>query len=113
MFMLNSPASANVDLSSLKRCYVGGQTMLVATMKAVETAFEVPLIELWGMTEIAGLGSTHPLYGPNKHGSIGCALPYCELRIADVDNGKKTMPRGEVGELMVRGPIVMMGYLNN
>jgi long-chain acyl-CoA synthetase len=113
MFMLNSPALKNMDLSSLKRCYVGGQTMPVATMEAVETAFEVPLIELWGMTEIAGLGSTHPLYGPNKHGSIGCALPYCELRIADVDDANKTMPRGEVGELMVRGPIVMMGYFNN
>ena len=44
----------------LCRC---GQTMPVATMKAVEKAFKVPLIELWGMTEIAGLGSTHPLYG--------------------------------------------------
>ena len=113
MFMLNSPALSNADLSSLKRCYVGGQTMPVATMEAVETVFKVPLIELWGMTEIAGLGSTHPLYGPNKHGSIGCALPYCELRIADVDDARKTMPRGEVGELMVRGPIVMMGYFNN
>ena len=79
-------------------------------MQAVEAGFKVPLIELWGMTEIAGLGSTHPLYGKNKHGSIGCALPYCELRIADAEDAGKTMPRGEVGELMVRGPIVMMGY---
>lgn len=113
MFLLNSPALKNSDLSSLMRCYVGGQTMPVATMEAVEAAFKVPLIELWGMTEIAGLGSTHPLYGSNKHGSIGCALPYCELRIADVDDATKTMPRGEVGELMVRGPIVMMGYYND
>ena len=87
--------------------------MPVATMEAVEVAFKVPLIELWGMTEIAGLGSTHPLYGNNKHGSIGCALPYCELRIADPEDAAKTMPRGEVGELMVRGPIVMMGYFND
>ncbi|MCP5081950.1 MAG: long-chain fatty acid--CoA ligase [Alphaproteobacteria bacterium] len=110
MFMLNSPAFPEADLSSLKRCYVGGQTMPVATMKAVEEGFKVPLIELWGMTEIAGLGSTHPLYGTNKHGSIGCAIPYCELRIADAEDASKTMPRGEVGELMVRGPIVMLGY---
>ncbi len=110
MFMLNSPAFRDADLSSLTRCYVGGQTMPVATMQAVEAGFKVPLIELWGMTEIAGLGSTHPLYGKNKHGSIGCALPYCELRIADAEDAGKTMPRGEVGELMVRGPIVMMGY---
>jgi len=113
MFMLNSPAINNADLSSLTRCYVGGQTMPVATMKAVEAGFKVPLIELWGMTEIAGLGSTHPLYGNNKHGSIGCALPYCELRIADAEEAAKTMPRGEVGELMVRGPIVMMGYFGD
>ncbi len=113
MFMLNSPAFAEADLSSLTRCYVGGQTMPVATMKAVEEGFKVPLIELWGMTEIAGLGSTHPLYGSNKHGSIGCAIPYCELRIADAEDVSKTMPRGEVGELMVRGPIVMLGYFGD
>ena len=113
MFMLNSPAIKNANFSSLTRCYVGGQTMPVATMEAVEVAFKVPLIELWGMTEIAGLGSTHPLYGNNKHGSIGCALPYCELRIADSEDATKTMPLGEVGELMVRGPIVMMGYFND
>jgi long-chain acyl-CoA synthetase len=113
MFMLNSPAFASADLSSLTRCYVGGQTMPVATMKAVEEGFKVPLIELWGMTEIAGLGSTHPLYGTNKHGSIGCAIPYTEMRIADAEDAANTMPRGEVGELMVRGPIVMMGYFGD
>ena len=113
MFMLNSPSFKKADLSSLQRCYVGGQTMPVATMKAVEEGFNVPLIELWGMTEIAGLGSTFPLYGPNKHGSIGCAIPYCELKIADVDDPLITMPRGEVGELMVRGPITMMGYFGD
>ena len=113
MFMLNAPEVENADLSTLKRCYVGGQTMPVATMEAVEAAFKVPLIELWGMTEIAGLGSTHPLYGPNKHGSIGCALPYCELKIVHAEDASKTMPRGEVGELMVRGPIVMMGYFGD
>lgn len=113
MFMLNSPAIKTADLSSLNRCFVGGQTMPVATMAAVEKGFGVPLIELWGMTEIAGLGSTHPVYGQNKHGSIGCAIPYCELRIADAEDAAKTMPRGEVGELMVRGPIVMMGYFGD
>ena len=113
MFMLSSPEFKNAELSSLKRCYVGGQTMPVATMKAVEEAFKVPLIELWGMTEIAGLGSTHPLYGPNKHGSIGCAMPYCELKIVNVENASEILPMGQVGELMVKGPITMMGYFGD
>ena len=113
MFMLNSPNLTSSNLSSLKRCYVGGQTMPVATMAAVEKEFKVPLIELWGMTEIAGLGATFPLFGPNKHGSIGCAIPYCELKIVDVDDCSKQMNTGEVGELMVKGPITMMGYFGD
>lgn len=110
MYMLNEPSIDDVDLSSLTRAYVGGQTIPVATMEAVEEKFGVPLIELWGMTEIAGLGSTHPLYGDNKHGSIGCALPYCELRIGDPDDPEKVLQSGEIGELQVKGPITMMGY---
>src|SRR4051812_43777593 len=82
--------------------------MPAATMQKVEAGFGVPLIELWGMAEVAELGSTHPLYGENKHGSIGYGLPYCKLLIADVDDASTTMPRGAVGELMVRGPITMM-----
>lgn len=113
MFMLNCPEIQTADLSSLTRCYVGGQTMPVATMEAVESCFGVPLYELWGMTEIAGLGATHPRYGRNTHGSIGCAIPYCDLRIADAEDPARTLPNGEVGELMVRGPIVMDGYFGD
>ena len=113
MYLLNESKLKETDLSTLTRAYVGGQTMPVATMQNVEKAFGIPLIELWGMTEIAGLGSTHPLYGKNKHGSIGVALPYCELRIADVEAPDTVLAQGEEGELQVRGPITMMGYYGN
>jgi long-chain acyl-CoA synthetase len=101
------------DLSSLKRCTVGGQTMPVAKLRDVERRFGCPLIELWGMTEIAGVGTTFPCLGPHKLGSIGIALPWCEARIADVVDASNTLPQGEVGELMIRGPIVMQGYWGN
>jgi long-chain acyl-CoA synthetase len=110
MFMLRHEDLPKTDLTSLTRAYVGGQTMPVATMERVEEAFGVPLIELWGMTEIAGLGSTHPLYGRNRHGSIGVALPYCQLRICDTEAPETMLPAGEVGELQVKGPITMKGY---
>ncbi len=113
MYMLEHPGLNEFDLSSLRCLTVGGQTMPTAKMEAVEAAFGVPLIELWGMTEMAGLGSTHPVYGMNKMGSIGVALPYTELRIADNEDYTKVMPTGEVGELMARGPLVMMGYFND
>jgi long-chain acyl-CoA synthetase len=71
------------------------------------------LIELWGMTELAGLGTTFPSNGPHKLGSIGIPLPHVEARIADVGDPRKILPRGEVGELMIKGPIVMQGYYGN
>ena len=87
--------------------------MPVAKMDEVEKRFGCPLIELWGMTELAGLGTTFPSHGPHKLGSIGIALPHVDARIADVGDASKTMPHGEVGELMISGPIVMQGYYGN
>ncbi len=113
MYMLAHPDFDRFDLSSLTRCTVGGQTMPAAKMEEFERRAGCPLVELWGMTEIAGLGTTTPLYGKNRHGSIGVQLPYVECRIADLQAPSKTVSAGEVGELMVRGPIVMLGYYAN
>ncbi|HKZ79372.1 MAG TPA: long-chain-fatty-acid--CoA ligase [Pyrinomonadaceae bacterium] len=113
MYLLNCPELNKYDLSSLTRCTVGGQTMPVSKMREVEARFGCPLLELWGMTEIAGLGTTHPFYGVNRHGSIGIALPYVETRIAATEDATQTLNQDEVGELMIRGPIVMEGYYGN
>ena len=113
MYLLAHPEFDRFDLSSLTRCTVGGQTMPAAKMEEFERRAGCPLLELWGMTEIAGLGSTVPWYGENRHGSIGIQLPRVECRIAHVEDAARTLPAGEVGELMVRGPIVMQGYYGN
>ena len=113
MFMLNHPELDSYDLSSLRCCTVGGQTMPKPKMEEVEQRFGCPLIELWGMTELGGLGTTFASNGPVKHGSIGVALPYIEARIADTEDAARTLPSGEVGELMIKGGIVMQGYYGN
>ncbi len=108
--MLADPGLDSFDLSSLTRCTVGGQTIATSVMNAWEACSQAPLIELWGMTELAGLGTTHALYAPNVHGSIDVAMPGVEVRVGKFDDPAATMPPGESGELMVRGPIVMLGY---
>ncbi|MDH3621963.1 MAG: long-chain fatty acid--CoA ligase, partial [Gammaproteobacteria bacterium] len=113
MFLLAYAKLDDYDLSSLRCCTVGGQTMPVPKMEEVEQRFGCPLIELWGMTELAGLGTTFAHNGPIKHGSIGVVLPYVDARIAAVDDTDKTLPADEPGELMIRGPIVMLGYYGN
>ncbi|EEB78950.1 AMP-binding enzyme, putative [marine gamma proteobacterium HTCC2148] len=113
MFLLNHPQLVDYDLSSLCCCTVGGQTMPKPKMEEVEARFGCPLIEVWGMTELGGLGTTFAANGPIKKGSIGVPIPYVQARIADTEDAGKTLPPGEVGELMIKGGIVMQGYYGN
>ena len=101
------------DLTSLTRCTVGGQTIPVSTVERWEQRSGAPLIELWGMTEISGLGTTHALHAPPVPGSIGVSLPGIEVRVADLEDVTRDAPVGQPGELMVRGPLVMLEYHNN
>ena len=113
MYMLADPAIGKYDLSSLERLTCGGQTFPAATAAEVEEKFGATLLELWGMTELAGLGTTHAWLCERRLGSIGVALPYIEARIGGLEDSAATMPAGEPGELLIRGPIVMMGYYGN
>ena len=111
--MLADPSMPGTDLSSLRMCAVGGQTMPVAKMEEWERRSGAPLLELWGMTELGGAGTSNCGYMPNVHGSIGFVLPGLEARIASLEDACLTVPDGEPGELMVRGPLVMLGYYAN
>jgi long-chain acyl-CoA synthetase len=111
--MLADPSLPQADLSSLRVCSVGGQTMPAAKMAEWEQRSSAPLLELWGMTEIAGAGIANVIYMPNVHGSIGFALPGLEARVASVEDASVTVPDGQPGELMVRGPFVTCGYYGN
>lgn len=111
--LLAEPSLAEADLSSLTRSTVGGQTIAQSVITAWEERTQAPLIELWGMTELSGLGTTHAVHAPNVHGSIGVALPGVQVRVVDTVDGRRECAVGEPGELLVRGPIVTMGYFGN
>ena len=74
-YLLAHPDFDHADLSSLTRCWVGGQTLPAA--KAIEFTARTgcPIHEVWGMTELAGAASANPVVGPNKPGTIGDRLP--------------------------------------
>lgn len=111
--LLECPEFVRHDLSSLRLCTVGGQTMGIEKMEETEQRFGCPLIELWGMTELGGLGTTHPYLGPKKLGSIGIPLPFCEAKVMSQSDTPTEVPRGDLGELWLRGPVVMKEYFGN
>jgi len=111
--LLDRLASQPTDFSSITRCTVGGQTISESVVERWEAATGAPLLELWGMTEISGLGTTHAAYAPTVRGSIGVALPGTDVRVATFADAAVEAADGDLGELMVRGPLVTMGYFGN
>lgn len=112
-YMLMHPDLSRTNLSSLTRCTVGGQTMPVAKIAAITKALGCPLLELWGMTEVAGPAISHSPYLPSRHGSVGQPFPGVEAKIVALEDPLRTLGVGESGELLVRGATVMRGYFGN
>jgi long-chain acyl-CoA synthetase len=78
----------------------------------VEKTFHCSLVEGWGLTEGAGCSTVTPP-GVRKVGSCGIPHEGIGLECAIFDKDDRPLPRGEVGELVQRGPLNMKGYLGN
>jgi long-chain acyl-CoA synthetase len=88
----------------------GGAAMPVEVMRRFETRFGVPILEGDGPTECSPVTCVNPVDGVRKPSSVGLPVPDVEIEIFD-DEGSQ-LPRGDVGEICVRGPNVMKGYWN-
>lgn len=112
-YMLMHPDLPRSNLGSLSRCTVGGQTMPVTKIEEITKALGCPLLELWGMTEVAGPMISHSPYLPAHHGAVGQPFPGVEVKIVSVEDPGRGLGVGDSGELLVRGPTVMCGYFGN
>jgi long-chain acyl-CoA synthetase len=108
----NLPDLDKRDLSSLVSCGSGGAPLPVEVAKIFERKTNMKLKSGWGMTETCSPGTGHPSDGPDKPGSIGLMLPGIELDVVALDDNRKILPPGEVGEIRIRGPNVTKGYWN-
>jgi long-chain acyl-CoA synthetase len=79
-------------------------------MRAFEDKFGTVILEGYGLSETSPVASFNMLDRERKPGTIGVAIPGCEMRCVD-ENGAE-VPVGEVGEIAIRGDNVMKGYWN-
>ena len=100
------------DLSSLVSCGSGGAPLPVEVAKVFERKTNMKLKSGWGMTETCSPGTGHPGEGPDKPGSIGLMLPGVEMDVVSLEDSRKILPPGEVGEIRIKGPNVTKGYWN-
>ncbi len=97
-------------INSIKACISGSAPLHVEVQESFEKLTKGKLVEGYGLTEASPVTHANPLGGNRKVGSIGIPLPSTQAAIVDLARGRKEVEPGQIGELAVRGPQVMMGY---
>ncbi|HCE60774.1 MAG TPA: long-chain-fatty-acid--CoA ligase [Janibacter terrae] len=107
--MLHHPAVQDTDKSSLRTCVSGGSSLPGETLREFEETFGVQLLEGYGLSETSPVASFNMLDQPTKPGTIGRAIPGCEMKLVGTD-GQDVGPGEGVGEIAIRGDNIMKGY---
>ncbi|MCH8501505.1 MAG: long-chain-fatty-acid--CoA ligase FadD [Aliidiomarina sp.] len=107
--LLHTPGFKDLDFSHLKIALGGGMAVQRAVAENWEKVTGAALLEGYGLTECSPVVTANPFDIEHYTGSIGIPLPSTECKIVDEDGNE--VPMGEPGELLVKGPQVMAGYL--
>lgn len=111
--LLNHPNIGQADLTSIRGCFSGSAPLPLEVIRDFEEKTGSTIVEGYGLTETSPVTHVNPYHkDKRKVGSIGVPLCDTECRIVSLEDGETDVPQGESGELLVRGPQVMKGYLN-
>ena len=109
--LANSPAVDPADFAACAHIVCGAAPLDEALARRVEDRLGIVMLQGYGTTESSPV--THVgIAGKSNPGTIGFAIPNTQFRVVDLDTGAE-LPDGVNGELQVRGPQVMRGYLDN
>ena len=108
--LLDQPNFKNLDFSNLRITQAGG---MAATEKTAARWLEVtgcPMVEAWGMTESCAGGTANIITDRRLNSTIGLPVPSVDIILID-DNGER-VGVNQAGEMCIKGPNVISGYLN-
>jgi acyl-CoA synthetase (AMP-forming)/AMP-acid ligase II len=107
------PSLESFDLSSLRLVFSGAAPLGEELARRLSARLGCPVVQGYGMTEASPVTHLSPTVDTvYKPGSIGRVVPNTEVRIVDVESGRDVPGPGRDGELWIRGPQIMRGYLN-
>jgi long-chain acyl-CoA synthetase len=107
--LLHTPGFKDLDFSHLSIALGGGMAVQRAVAEHWEKTTGSPLLEGYGLTECSPVVTANPVDIEQFSGSIGIPLPSTDCKVVDEEGNE--VPMGEPGELWVKGPQVMAGYL--
>jgi long-chain acyl-CoA synthetase len=108
--LINHPGIEQRDLSALRSCASGGAPLPVELAERFGRLSGLPLPSGWGMTETSPAGTSPPLRGLARPGTIGLPLPGITVEVVALDDPHRVLGPGEVGELRIKGKNVMQRY---
>ena len=110
--LVKHPLAAHADLSSVRLVFSGAAPLGEDIARELSRKLNCPVTQGYGMTEASPVTHLSPTTNvPLKPGSAGCVVPSTEVKIIDVVTGAPVV-QGQEGELLIRGPQIMKGYLN-
>jgi len=105
---VNAPGLERYDVSSLRAAFSGAAPLPVVILERFQERTGVEICEGYGLSETAPSLTSNAAGPVRKPGSVGPPIPGVELRV--VDDQDRDVARGEVGEIIARGPNVFRGY---
>ena len=116
--LVSVPGVAERDFSALRCLAYGASPISERVLADAVRTFRCPLLQVYGLTETTGAvvylpAADHDLDGPHRHRlrAAGVPAPGIGLRVVDPATGTD-LATGQVGEIWIRGPVVMHGYWN-
>ena len=107
-----APDLAKYDLSSIRYCMSGGAPLPLEVKRQFEQITGCKLVEGYGLSESSPVATCNSMSGTNKENSIGLPVPGTDITIHDLEAPHDLMPVEERGEVWIKGPQIMKGYLN-
>lgn len=110
---LLAAAARREDRPPLRYAVSGGAALPLAVLERFQQLYGVPIYEGYGLTETSPVASFNHVGRPPRPGTVGTPIWGVEVEIArtDVADHVELLPRGEIGEVVVRGHNLMKGYL--
>lgn len=111
--ILQHPDTEKTDLTSIKGCFSGSAPLPVEVIKEFESRTGATIVEGYGLTESSPVTHINPFGegSQRKVGSIGVPISDTLCRVVDLNDSTQDVPLGESGELLIKGPQIMKGYL--
>lgn len=108
--LLAEPEFRKMKTDFVKGFFSGAAPLAPETIRDMQNLTGAIICEVYGLTETTPIATVTPWGGTIKAGTVGVPVADTDVRIVDLETGEKELPMGETGEIVIKGPQVMMGY---